>query len=79
VEFATELLDEASATAEPAPLDFETVVAEEGPESLSLARGRTYVDRLGAGLAAFSKGHGFVNGKHLDMDDVSYLPSLESF
>ncbi|KAJ7909648.1 glycosyltransferase family 24 protein [Mycena leptocephala] len=69
VEFATELLDEASATAEPAPLDFETVVAEEGPESLSLARGRTYVDRLGAGLAAFSKGHGFVNGKHLDMDD----------
>ncbi|KAJ7862919.1 hypothetical protein B0H14DRAFT_2349273, partial [Mycena olivaceomarginata] len=34
-----------------------------------LERARSYVERLGAGLAASPTGHGFVNGKHFNMDD----------
>ncbi|KAJ6562664.1 glycosyltransferase family 24 protein [Mycena capillaripes] len=69
VEFATELLDDALMTDESAPLDFEAIVRGDGPETLSLERGRSYAERLGASLAASPNGHAFVNGKHLDLDD----------
>ncbi|KAJ7855514.1 hypothetical protein B0H14DRAFT_3865227 [Mycena olivaceomarginata] len=35
----------------------------------TLERGCSCVERLGTGLAASPTGHGFVNGKHFDMDD----------
>jgi hypothetical protein len=38
-----------------------------------LERARSYVERLGAGQAVSPTGHGFVNGKHFDMDDVRVL------
>ncbi|KAJ7513036.1 glycosyltransferase family 24 protein [Mycena galericulata] len=68
-----ELVEEAPA---PAPAteegeaevpDFDTIVRGDGDSSLD--KGRAYAERLGAGLAASEKGHAFVNGKHLEMDD----------
>ncbi|KAJ7651981.1 glycosyltransferase family 24 protein [Mycena polygramma] len=68
-EFAAELLDNAPPSDESGSLDFEAIVRGDGPETLSLERGRSYAERLGASLASSSKGHAFVNGKHLDLDD----------
>ncbi|KAJ7809887.1 hypothetical protein B0H14DRAFT_1493534 [Mycena olivaceomarginata] len=79
--FETEVLEGTPATEESPVLDFDAIVgsgaAEAGTSAdtgISLAqtleRGRSYVERLGAGLAASpTGGHGFVNGKHFDMDD----------
>ncbi|KAJ7813688.1 glycosyltransferase family 24 protein [Mycena olivaceomarginata] len=78
--FETEVLEGTPATEESPVLDFDAIVgsgaAEAGTSAdtgISLAqtleRGRSYVERLGAGLAASPMGHGFVNGKHFDMDD----------
>ncbi|KAJ7136717.1 glycosyltransferase family 24 protein [Mycena epipterygia] len=72
VEFA-ELVAEAPATddeSESSTLDFDAIVRGDGPESSSLEKGRSYAERLGATLTESSRGHGFVNGKHLDMDDT---------
>ncbi|KAJ7264047.1 glycosyltransferase family 24 protein [Mycena haematopus] len=67
--FVTEVLDGIPATTDPESpaLDFEAILAGDG--SPSLERGRSYVERLGAGLVACPTGHGFVNGKHFDLDD----------
>lgn len=78
VEFA-ELVAEAPATddeSESPALDFDAIVRGDGPESSSLEKGRSYAERLGATLAESSQGHGFVNGKHLDMNDVRFVLCL---
>ncbi|KAJ6489844.1 glycosyltransferase family 24 protein [Mycena sanguinolenta] len=75
VNFVSEVLDGIPATpstdseseSESPALDFNAILADEGSPSLEL--GRAYVERLGAGSKAFPSGHGFVNGKHFDMDD----------
>ncbi|CAK5263114.1 unnamed protein product [Mycena citricolor] len=68
--FSTELLLNDPQDAEAAkPVDFDAVLAEDSPETMVVAKGRSYTERLGATLAASSKGHSFVNGKHLDVDE----------
>ncbi|KAJ7785207.1 UDP-glucose:glycoprotein glucosyltransferase-domain-containing protein [Mycena maculata] len=53
-----------------ATLDFAAIVrGDDMAGETSLEKGRSYAERLGAGLAASARGHGFVNGKHFDMDD----------
>ncbi|KAJ7222294.1 UDP-glucose:glycoprotein glucosyltransferase-domain-containing protein [Mycena pura] len=52
-----------------AALNFETVVeANDSPEALSTEKGRSYSMRLGASLAESPRGHGFVNGKHFEIN-----------
>ncbi|KAJ7788771.1 hypothetical protein B0H14DRAFT_3892259 [Mycena olivaceomarginata] len=51
---------------------FKTEVLEGTPateDSLVISTRSSCVERLGTGLAASPTGHGFVNGKHFDMDD----------
>ncbi|KAJ7032380.1 UDP-glucose:glycoprotein glucosyltransferase-domain-containing protein [Mycena alexandri] len=67
LDVASESTPEDSAT-----FDFEAILRGEAPEAqeaVSLERSRAYVERLDAGLATSRGGHGFVNGKHLDVDD----------
>ncbi|KAJ7078310.1 glycosyltransferase family 24 protein [Mycena belliarum] len=53
-----------------AALDFGAIVQGQGDEAaLELEKGRRYAERLGATLAVSPSGHGFVNGKHLEMDE----------
>ncbi|KAJ7130733.1 glycosyltransferase family 24 protein [Mycena crocata] len=68
-DFAAELLIAPPSNEETPALDFDAVIAADGPETQSVEKGRSYAERLGAGLAASPKGHGFINGKHFDMDD----------
>jgi len=76
-EFATEVLDGASPPSDESDspvLDFDAILAgADESVSVSIERGRAYVDRLGAGLASCPTGHAFVNGRHLDLDDVRFL------
>ncbi|KAJ6586424.1 glycosyltransferase family 24 protein [Mycena vulgaris] len=69
IDWAAVKLNFAELAEESSTLDFDAIVRGEGPESLALDKGRGYVERLGAGLAASAHGHGFINGKHLEMDD----------
>ncbi|KAJ7608670.1 UDP-glucose:glycoprotein glucosyltransferase-domain-containing protein [Roridomyces roridus] len=54
----------------PAPPDFDAIIAAVGDSEDPVQKGRKYVERLGADLASSPTGHGFVNGKHLEMDDL---------
>ncbi|CAK5263208.1 unnamed protein product, partial [Mycena citricolor] len=58
--FSTELLLNDPQDAEAAkPVDFDAVLAEDSPETMVVAKGRSYTERLGATLAASSKGQQF--------------------
>nr|GAT58270.1 predicted protein [Mycena chlorophos] len=59
------------ATPEAAGFDFDSVIEgdPDGAVELSIQKSRVYAERLGATLAESPGGHGFVNGKHLDIDD----------
>ncbi|KAF7345254.1 hypothetical protein MSAN_01902000 [Mycena sanguinolenta] len=61
--FVSEVLDGVPPTTDPesesAPLDFDAILADEGSPPSS----------AGARSKAFPTGHGFVNGKHFDMDE----------
>lgn len=57
---------------EEVPMNFDTVIDGTPDQSDDrLDRARDYALRLDANLASCPTGHGFVNGKHFDMDDVS--------
>ncbi|KAF7321048.1 hypothetical protein HMN09_00192100 [Mycena chlorophos] len=59
------------ATPEAAGFDFDSVIEgdPDGAVEVSIQKSRVYAERLGASLAESPGGHGFVNGKHLDIDD----------
>jgi UDP-glucose:glycoprotein glucosyltransferase len=52
-------------------VDFEAIIGDTPEAPVRLGNVRAYAARLGATLASAPRGHAFLNGRHLDMDDVS--------
>ncbi|KAF7307809.1 hypothetical protein MKEN_01141000 [Mycena kentingensis (nom. inval.)] len=64
--------EDENAEAPAGPVDFDIVIADD-PESevdASIEHGKLFATRLGAGSGESALGHGFVNGKHIDIDDA---------
>ncbi len=55
-------------------IDFDSIIAPSTTETDAYAevleKARGYASRLNINLESASQGHGFVNGKHFDMNDV---------
>ena len=63
---------EVAANPEATKFNFDTIVNADGDAPLEKIK--AYVDRLGASLASAPGGHAFLNGKHMDMNDVCLIP-----
>ena len=62
---------EVVANPEATKFNFDTVVNADSDAPLEKIK--AYVDRLGASLASAPGGHAFLNGKHMDMNDVCVI------
>ena len=62
---------EVVANPEATKFDFDTIVNADNDAPLEKIK--AYVDRLGATLASAPGGHAFLNGKHMDMNDVCVI------
>ena len=61
---------EVTANPEATKFNFDTIVNADSDAPLEKIK--AYVERLGASLASAPGGHAFLNGKHMDMNDVCY-------
>lgn len=62
---------EVAANPEATKFNFDTIVNADGDAPLEKIK--AYVERLGATLATAAGGHAFLNGKHMDMNDVCVI------
>lgn len=62
---------EVAANPEAVKFNFDTIVNSDSDAPLEKIK--AYVERLGATLATAPRGHAFLNGKHMDMNDVRVI------